>query len=252
MSHRLRCTVRMLPPPDRCSAARRLLQNGYREVVTNAVGPGASLPLVDVGFAVARPLHLLAHDLRAPAGAGAGLRRARAANRAPLLEPTPPRSTTSGDSTPRAAAKRGVRRRAPTPASRPRPSAAHAYGLFGRAGATGYVQRLAVAPVAQRQGLGARAPDRRPALAARARGAARVRQHPRGQRARARALPRFRIRAAAGRPQRAGSRAMTADTACWARRRRPGRDRPVFASASVARAQETTTTPTAPSRSPPA
>jgi ribosomal protein S18 acetylase RimI-like enzyme len=28
------------------------------------------------------------------------------------------------------------------------------YGLFGRAGATGYVQRLAVAPVAQRRGLG--------------------------------------------------------------------------------------------------
>ncbi len=38
-------------------------QAGYREVVTNALGPGASLPLVDVGFAVKGRLHLLVHDM---------------------------------------------------------------------------------------------------------------------------------------------------------------------------------------------
>ena len=32
-------------------------------MVTNALGPGTSLPLVDVGFAVRGRLHLLAHDL---------------------------------------------------------------------------------------------------------------------------------------------------------------------------------------------
>ncbi len=36
----------------------------------------------------------------------------------------------------------------------PTPGDPAGYGLFGRAGAAGYVQRLAVAPAAQRQGLG--------------------------------------------------------------------------------------------------
>src|SRR6478752_6775914 len=43
---------------------RILREAGFREVVTNALAPGTSLPLVDVGFAVRGRLHLLTHDLQ--------------------------------------------------------------------------------------------------------------------------------------------------------------------------------------------
>src|SRR3954447_3638400 len=64
------------------SALERLLrilrEAGFREVVTNALAPGTSLPLVDVGFAVRGRLHLLAHDLQdLPAQSGRTRRVAR-------------------------------------------------------------------------------------------------------------------------------------------------------------------------------
>ena len=37
---------------------------GYREVITNALAPGPSLPLVDSGFEIRGRLHLLSHDFR--------------------------------------------------------------------------------------------------------------------------------------------------------------------------------------------
>ena len=47
----------------------RVRAAGYREVVTNALAPAATLPLVDAGFAVRGRLRVLAHDLEhLPAG----------------------------------------------------------------------------------------------------------------------------------------------------------------------------------------
>ncbi len=139
-------------------ALRRLLERlqeaGYREVVTNALGPGASLPLVDVGFAVRGRLHLLAHDLANLPSASGRTRRATRADRGALLTT----DAAAFDEFWRfdALALREAARA--TPRSHLRvgsaPDDSRGYGLFGRAAAAGYVQRLAVAPDVQRRGLG--------------------------------------------------------------------------------------------------
>ena len=132
----------------------RLQQDGYREVVTNALGPGASLPLVDVGFAVRGRLHLLVHDLAHLPAPTRRTRRATRADRPSLLAA----DAAAFDEFWRfdALALREAARATPRAHTRvaPAPGPALAYGLFGRAGVAGYVQRLAVAPTAQRQGLG--------------------------------------------------------------------------------------------------
>jgi ribosomal protein S18 acetylase RimI-like enzyme len=144
-------------------ALRRLLERlqaaGYREVVTNALGPGTSLPLVDVGFAVRGKLHLLAHDLADLPPPSGRTRRATRTDRDALLAA----DAAAFDEFWRFDAL-GLREAArATPRSHLRvDGTAHnrrghdpcAYGLFGRAGVAGYVQRLAVAPEAQRRGLG--------------------------------------------------------------------------------------------------
>jgi ribosomal protein S18 acetylase RimI-like enzyme len=137
---------------------RRLLAHlqeaGYREVVTNALGPGASLPLVDVGFAVRGKLHLLAHDLGDLPPQTGRTRRANRADRSTLLAA----DAAAFDEFWRfdALALREAARATPRSHLRVAP-ALHdpsGYGLFGRAGRAGYVQRLAVAPATQRCGLG--------------------------------------------------------------------------------------------------
>jgi ribosomal protein S18 acetylase RimI-like enzyme len=132
----------------------RLQEAGYREVVTNALGPGASLPLVDVGFAVRGRLHLLAHDLgELPAQTGR-TRRANRTDRATLLAA----DAAAFDEFWRfdALALREAARATPRSHLRVAPVRnPSGYGLFGRSGRAGYVQRLAVAPDTQRQGLGA-------------------------------------------------------------------------------------------------
>jgi len=133
-----------------------LYDAGYRAVVTNAVGPAASLPLADAGFAVQGRLHLLAHDLSGLDARSGRTRRESRADRPAVL------------ATDAAAfdefwrfddiALREAGRATPSAQMRVAPAGRHGgpfgYGLFGRAGATGYVQRLAVAPAAQGNGFG--------------------------------------------------------------------------------------------------
>ena len=132
----------------------RLQQAGYREVVTNALGPATSLPLVDVGFAVRGRLHLLAHDLESLPSPSGRTRRATRTDRDALLAADAAafdefwRFDALGLREAARATPRSHLRVAPTPDD-PR-----GYGLFGRAGTAGYVQRLAVAPDVQRRGLG--------------------------------------------------------------------------------------------------
>jgi len=130
---------------------------GYQEVITNALAPGPSLPLVDSGFEILGRLHLLSHDfasLDAPAaGPARRTRRATAADRPVLLAVD-------------AAAfeefwrldELGLEQAArATPRSHTRVNRGdrvEGYGLFGRAERTGYVQRLAIHPDAQGAGLG--------------------------------------------------------------------------------------------------
>jgi ribosomal protein S18 acetylase RimI-like enzyme len=143
------------PPPH---MLRRLLvrlhEAGYREVVTNALAPLASLPLVDVGFAVRGRLHLLAHDLgNLPPGAGV-TRRASRSDRPRLLEV----DAAAFDEFWRfdSFAFKEAERATPRSHVRVAPEAGEpcGYGLFGRAATAGYVQRLAVSPDAQRRGFG--------------------------------------------------------------------------------------------------
>jgi ribosomal protein S18 acetylase RimI-like enzyme len=132
----------------------RLHAAGYREVVTNALGPGASLPLVDVGFAVRGRLHLLVHDLEHLPKETGLTRRTTRSDRGALLAA----DAAAFDEFWRfdALALREAARA--TPRSHIRVAPTHqgpfGYGLFGRAATAGYVQRLAVAPDVQRRGFG--------------------------------------------------------------------------------------------------
>jgi ribosomal protein S18 acetylase RimI-like enzyme len=137
---------------------RRLLEHmhdaGYREVVTNALGPGTTVPLVDIGFAVKGRLHLLTHDLdHLPAPTGR-TRRAGRRDRHALLAA----DFAAFDEFWRFddLALREATRATPRAHTRVAPTTddPSGYGLFGRAGTAGYVQRLAVTPEVQRNGFG--------------------------------------------------------------------------------------------------
>ena len=64
----------------------RVRASGYREVVTNALAPAATLPLVDAGFAVRGRLRILEHDLSSLPPPTRRTRRAVRAERPRLLE----------------------------------------------------------------------------------------------------------------------------------------------------------------------
>jgi ribosomal protein S18 acetylase RimI-like enzyme len=126
---------------------------GYREVITNALAPGASLPLVDCGFEIRGRLHLLSHDFESLPGPTRRTRRSGGGDRREVLAVD-------------AAAFEdfwqlddiGLRQAArATPRSHLRVTKGdpiRGYGLFGRAERTGYVQRLAIHPSAQGEGFG--------------------------------------------------------------------------------------------------
>ena len=127
---------------------------GYHEIITNALAPGPSLPLIDCGFEIRSRLHLLSFDFRGPAPKSTRrTRRATAADRPAILRADAAafeefwRLDDSGlDQAAHA-----------TPRSNLRVSRGDdvvGYGLFGRAERTGYVQRLAIDPRAQGQGWG--------------------------------------------------------------------------------------------------
>lgn len=139
-------------------AVRRLLHRlrdaGYREVVTGALSPAVSLPLVDEGFIVRERLHLLERPLAELPAFSGRTRRARASDRPSMLaldarafEEFWRFDERAFDETLRATPSRQVR-------VAPEADAVAGYAVFGRAGADGYVQRLAVDPDAQGDGLG--------------------------------------------------------------------------------------------------
>jgi ribosomal protein S18 acetylase RimI-like enzyme len=143
-------------PPLR--AIERLLQTlrdaGFREVVTNALAPGASLPFVDVGFAVRGRLHLLTHDLSALPPASGRTRKAAKQDDARVVAV----DQAAFDEFWRFDAVALHEAERATPKARtlvaPNEERFEGYALFGRSGSTGYIQRLAVDPSSQRSGLG--------------------------------------------------------------------------------------------------
>jgi ribosomal protein S18 acetylase RimI-like enzyme len=131
----------------------RLRDDGFREVLTNAVGPNASIGLVEAGFSARGRLHLLQHSLDGLPPRTRKTRRANRADRADIvaIDAAAFDEFWRFDELALREAARATPRSHTLVATRTDPAG---YGLFGRAGPTGYVQRLAVAPVAQGRGLG--------------------------------------------------------------------------------------------------
>jgi ribosomal protein S18 acetylase RimI-like enzyme len=127
---------------------------GYREVITNALAPGPSLPLVDCGFEIRGRLHLLEHDFKGlSAKATRRTRRSTVGDRGAILEV----DAAAFDEFWRLDDVGLEQAARATPRSQVRVTkgdAVRGYGLFGRAERTGYVQRLAIHPQAQGEGLG--------------------------------------------------------------------------------------------------
>jgi ribosomal protein S18 acetylase RimI-like enzyme len=126
---------------------------GYREVITNALAPGPSLPFVDSGFSIRGRLHLLSHDLESLPAATRRTRRARSADSEALLQVDAEAFDDFWqlDALGLHQAARATPR-SHTRVTRETPLAG--YALFGRADDVGYVQRLAIRPDAQGRGLG--------------------------------------------------------------------------------------------------
>jgi ribosomal protein S18 acetylase RimI-like enzyme len=131
----------------------QLREAGYREVITNALAPGASLPLVDSGFEIRGRLHLLSHDLESLPTLTGRTRRARGADRQALLRV----DTAAFDEFWQLDAVGLEQAARATPRSHTRVTRGESvvgYALFGRVDDVGYVQRLAIRPKAQGRGLG--------------------------------------------------------------------------------------------------
>ena len=132
---------------------QRLRDAGYREVITNALAPGASLPLVDSGFAIRGRLHLLTHELESLPPLTRLTRRARSADLDAVLRV----DNAAFDEFWRLDALGFDQAAQATPRSHTRVTdgeCIEGYALFGRADTVGYVQRLAIRPDAQGRGLG--------------------------------------------------------------------------------------------------
>jgi ribosomal protein S18 acetylase RimI-like enzyme len=131
----------------------QLRAGGYREVITNALAPGASLPLVDCGFEIRGRLHLLSHDLESLPGPTRRTRRSGSGDRSAVLAVDGAAFDDFWQLD-----DIGLRQAArATPRSHLRVTKGdtiRGYGLFGRAERTGYVQRLAIHPNAQGEGFG--------------------------------------------------------------------------------------------------
>lgn len=131
----------------------QLRAGGYREVITNALAPGPSLPLVDCGFHIRSRLHLLSHDFSALVGPTRRTRRSGGADRPAVLAV----DAAAFDEFWQLDAIGLEQAARATPRSHlrvTRGDTISGYGLFGRAERTGYVQRLAIHPDAQAKGLG--------------------------------------------------------------------------------------------------
>lgn len=132
-----------------------LRERGYRSALTSALGAGEQQAFLAAGFSVHEELHLLRHDLqRVPTPtATATLRRGRRRDEAAVLDV----DRLAFDAFWRFDQVGLADARSATPVSRFRVAddgAVAGYAITGRAGRTGYLQRLAVHPRVQRQSLG--------------------------------------------------------------------------------------------------
>ena len=130
---------------------------GYRRVVTSALTPSEQLGFLAAGFTISEQLHLLSHDLRdIPSVELVGIRLGRAGRRdnrdvldldGRAFEPFWRLDSRS---------LRDAVGATPSARFRVARQGGHVvgYAVTGRAGRRGYVQRLAVAPEVQRQGVG--------------------------------------------------------------------------------------------------
>ncbi len=150
------------PPPSAPfvrSCLETLAHEGYRRVVTGALAPAEQVAFRRAGFDVTETLHLLSHDLTLlpPADAGVArlLRGGRAHHQAVLAV-----DNLAFDSFWRfdgAGLDEAVRA---TPHTRFRVAVTTGdesvvgYAITGRSGRSGYLQRLAVHPARQGQGIG--------------------------------------------------------------------------------------------------
>ncbi|MGZ8753441.1 MAG: GNAT family N-acetyltransferase [Acidimicrobiia bacterium] len=142
------------PPPEfveRC--LENLREQGRARVVTSALTPADALPFVDAGFTVRERLHLLTHDMTGTQPPARSTRRARATDRHAVLA----LDHLAFDEFWRldeAGLDDAIRA---TPVARFRVAGDDgiaAYAISGRSGNQGYLQRLAVAPSARREGWG--------------------------------------------------------------------------------------------------
>ena len=136
---------------------RELATQGYREIITSALAEGEQEPFRGAGFEVHERLHLLQHDLGRIEGEAAAvrLRRARRADRARVLQI----DSDAFSAFWRLDEMGLVEALSATPAVRFRVAPVgrreiQGYAVWGRAGSVAYLQRLAVAPDAQRRGVG--------------------------------------------------------------------------------------------------
>ncbi len=141
----------------RCSALLR--ERGYNEAVTAALAASEANAFLAAGFTVRERLHLLAHELVAVDDPQAvsphvTMRRARRSDRAAALD-VDARSFDPFWRLDPAGLDEAVDA---TPSSRFRvidgPDGVVGYAVSGRAGARGFLQRLAVAPAARGRGYG--------------------------------------------------------------------------------------------------
>jgi [ribosomal protein S18]-alanine N-acetyltransferase len=126
---------------------------GFRAVITNALAPAATLPLVDAGFAVKGRLKVLVHDLEGLRPPSRRTRRARRADRDAIIAV----DHAAFDEFWRLDEGELRDAQRATPSSHLRVSRGpevQAYALLGRAATDGYLQRLAVHPDAQGSGIG--------------------------------------------------------------------------------------------------
>jgi ribosomal protein S18 acetylase RimI-like enzyme len=137
-----------------------LAGEGYRTAITAALAPAEQAPFLAAGFEVHERLHLLTRGVdELPAGRpiGVTLRRGRRTDRAAIL-------TVDGSAflpfwhldgpglDDALGATPSARLRVAHPEGR---DTLTGYAITGRAGSRGYLQRLAVDPIAQRRGIGA-------------------------------------------------------------------------------------------------
>ncbi|MFP5326718.1 MAG: GNAT family N-acetyltransferase [Acidimicrobiia bacterium] len=139
----------------RCLA--ELTNRGYRRVVTSALAPAEQLGFLAAGFTVSEQLHLLSHDLHHIAEPHApGVRLARASHR--MDSEVLALDALAFDPFWRLDSRSLRDAVGATPSARFRVARTGGelvgYAITGRAGRRGYVQRLAVAPDRQRQGIG--------------------------------------------------------------------------------------------------